>query len=809
MSPQDAILIVDDDPDLREVLRDLLEHDGYQVQDVGSGAAAVDRARQDRYAAVLLDMQLPDGHGQTVLQRLHEMDPALPVIVVTGYVNDDNTVGSLMKGAFAYVTKPHKPDEIRATVRRAVSVRALAVQAEAAESALTESEDRYRRQNAALIALTRSEALQTADLWTALQQITQVDATTLGVERVSFWRFSEDRTAIRCVELYELSAGRHSSGHELVSAQYPSYFRALSESDVVSADDARGDPRTAEFADTYLIPLGITSMMDVPVSLNGGLVGVLCHEHVGPARKWTPDEQAFALAMASLVALTVGQWERQRAEVALRESEERFRQVAENIHEVFWVTDVPKKRVIYISPAYADIWGRSCRSLYESPRSWLDAIHPDDRRRITEAALTRQASGEYDEEYRVVRPDDSIRWIHDRAFPVYDSSGNVYRIAGIAADITERRQAQEALRSAYDKIDSILANLPGAIVIADQDGTLVYANALAGRAFGSADTGPLTGRNVLHILPLRPPEWTTLVQGLKSLSARSPVGQPDGECAVKDRVYQYRAFPMSPRGAERLQVGLVLWDVTEQKQLQDHLIQAEKLASLGTLVSGMAHEINNPVQGILGMAELIQEEQDPGQIKEFAADIVDFSRHIATVVRNFCAYARPSFREDETEVDVRERLMEAAKMVQRSPHFGQVEIVTHLDPVPPLRARRAEIDQVFVNLISNAVQAMNGRGRLTLTTRPDGPSATATITDSGCGIPKHLMTKIFDPFFTTKDPGEGTGLGLSIVYKIVSKYSGTIKVQSEEGKGTTFILQFPIEKSPTGGEPWSNRPTLH
>lgn len=205
----------------------------------------------------------------------------------------------------------------------------------------------------------------------------------------------------------------------------------------------------------------------------------------------------------------------------------------------------------------------------------------------------------------------------------------------------------------------------------------------------------------------------------------------------------------------------------------------------------MAHEVSNPIQGILGMAELILDEQDPAKIREYTLDIVNFSKHIAEIVHDFAGYARSSIREKEAALDLRERLTEAIKMVRRCPHFGQVEIVTQFQPVPPLLARRVEIDQAFVNLISNAVQAMKGRGRLVLTTQNGDETMVVRISDSGCGIPKASMHKIFDPFFTTKDPGKGTGLGLSVVRRIVAKYGGTIGVQSEEGKGTTFIIQFP------------------
>jgi PAS domain S-box-containing protein len=131
-----------------------------------------------------------------------------------------------------------------------------------------------------------------------------------------------------------------------------------------------------------------------------------------------------------------------QAEDELKQSDIRFRQLAENIREVFWITEPDKNRMIYISPAYEAIWGRSCKSLYASPRDWIEAIHADDRKRVLIAATTKQISGEYDEEYRIVRPDGTIRWIHDRAFPVPDESGKVCRIVGVANDITEIAQAR-------------------------------------------------------------------------------------------------------------------------------------------------------------------------------------------------------------------------------------------------------------------------------------------------------------------------------------------------------------------------------
>jgi PAS domain S-box-containing protein len=138
-----------------------------------------------------------------------------------------------------------------------------------------------------------------------------------------------------------------------------------------------------------------------------------------------------------------------------REAEEKFRQIAENIREVFWMSNPSNSEMIYISPAYEAIWGRSREDLYRAPRSWLDAIHPEDRERVAHASQTDEVSGKYDESYRIVRPDGSVRWIRDRGFPVRDPAGKVYRIVGIAEDMTERKLAEEAREAHQRKIEML------------------------------------------------------------------------------------------------------------------------------------------------------------------------------------------------------------------------------------------------------------------------------------------------------------------------------------------------------------------
>jgi PAS domain S-box-containing protein len=183
-----------------------------------------------------------------------------------------------------------------------------------------------------------------------------------------------------------------------------------------------------------------------------------------------------SLVIASIRDVT----KRKEAEERLRESEERFRQITESIKEVFWLTDLAKNRMIYVSPGYEEIWGRSCESLYASPRNWLEAIHPEDRERILAAALTSQVSGEYDEEYRIIRPDGCVRWIQDRAFPIRDSSGKVFRIAGIAEDITRNKETQFQLI----KLGQAVESTSELICITDMQDRLTFVNQAFQETYG-------------------------------------------------------------------------------------------------------------------------------------------------------------------------------------------------------------------------------------------------------------------------------------------------------------------------------------
>jgi PAS domain S-box-containing protein len=188
-----------------------------------------------------------------------------------------------------------------------------------AENTLRATDERLRRQNAALVEVTRRHAAVVEDLPAAVNAVTETAARTLEVERVSVWLFDPQKTKIRCIDLFQRTPARHTAGLELEAAHYPAYFKSLEQDNTIAANDVHADPRTREFSQAYLTPLGITSMLDAPIRVGGRTVGVLCNEHVGPQRQWTVDEQSFADSITNLVAVALEAHERRRAEQALTE----------------------------------------------------------------------------------------------------------------------------------------------------------------------------------------------------------------------------------------------------------------------------------------------------------------------------------------------------------------------------------------------------------------------------------------------------------------------------------------------------------
>jgi two-component system NtrC family sensor kinase len=232
-------------------------------------------------------------------------------------------------------------------------------------------------------------------------------------------------------------------------------------------------------------------------------------------------------------------------------------------------------------------------------------------------------------------------------------------------------------------------------------------------------------------------------------------------------------------------------DVTKQKTLQEELIQSEKLAGIGTLVSGIAHEINNPLGAILGTADLmLPETQDGTRLHEYTQDIIRYAQDAAEVIRDLMVYSRKT-RSTPEMVNAVTIIENSLKLAMRGIDFGNITVRKDYNQTSDVQVNANELQQVFLNLIVNAVQAMNGDGILTLSVSQEDFDVIINVKDTGKGIERENLDKVFNPFFTTKEPRAGTGLGLSIAHHIVSKIGGRIVLDSKEGAGTVFTIILP------------------
>ncbi len=239
--------------------------------------------------------------------------------------------------------------------------------------------------------------------------------------------------------------------------------------------------------------------------------------------------------------------------------------------------------------------------------------------------------------------------------------------------------------------------------------------------------------------------------------------------------------------------------LTESQELQAELIQSEKLAGIGTLAAGIAHEISSPLFGIMGLAEAIGDEQDGDLAREYASDIVEYCRSIRDIVVELSSYSRAAQHEFLGRISLSRFMDDARKLVERSSPVEHVEWSWSVPADLEVQARSGEIQQVFVNLLKNAAEAVGERhgeegGRVEVSAGSDGDTVWARVSDNGVGIHDEKLKVIFDPFYTTKPPGKGTGLGLNVVYRILTKYRGSIQVESQLGEGTTFTLRLPAPK---------------
>jgi PAS domain S-box-containing protein len=617
------------------------------------------------------------------------------------------------------------------------------------------------------------------DLLLSVKEILEASARTLELERVSVWIYNDQRTQIKCFDLYEQTPNRHTCGMVLSVSDYPTYFRVLSTERIIAAYDAGTDMRTAEFRDQYLIPLGITSMLEAPIRVGGQMVGVLCHEHIGAPRHWVIEEENFAASLADLLALAIERSYRAKAE----QERDRFFSLSQDL---LCVIDF-QGQFTQLNPAWERTLAISSEQMLG--KSFLEFVHPEDRpstQAATKKLVSQQEIITFENRYRCAN--GSYRWLFWNATPDLERE----LIYAVVHDITYRVEAEAALKQANEELE-----------IRVEARTAELQEAIA----SLQDTNQQLQDEIIF--------RKTTEEALRYSRSR-----------LKDQT-------------QELQNAL---DQLQRTQIQ--LVQNEKMASLGQLVAGIAHEINNPVSFIysnldplnhyindlLHLLNIYRQEypqsnpiieegiaaveldflvEDIPKLLESMKSGADRIRKIVLSLRNFSRLDEAA----KKRVDLHEGLESTLLILQNQ--LKDIQLIKNFGELPPVECYSAQINQVFMNILANAIDALQQKylnskeksaqnlspnlssddnfPQISIETEQIHESVRITIADNGLGIPENIQNRIFDPFFTTKPVGSGTGLGLSVSYQIVVEtHQGNLFCNSEPGKGTEFVIILPL-----------------
>ncbi|MGH9446141.1 MAG: PAS domain S-box protein, partial [Terriglobia bacterium] len=445
--------------------------------------------------------------------------------------------------------------------------------------------------------------------------------------------------------------------------------------------------------------------------------------------------------------------ERKKVEKALRESEERLREFAETIDEVFWMVDATSGQVLYVSPAYEEIWGRTGESLYEQPASWRESVFPDDRERAS-AMRRKPLQGETsDDEYRIVRPDGDVRWIRDCAFPVRDRAGGVSRVVGIAKDVTEWKRAGAALRRSEGQYRILFEQNVAGVCRVARGGELIETNEAMAEMLGYSSPDQLTGRNARELYYDKDDRdllWAHLEREGKVNNYEVRLRHKDGS-----PVWILANLGLLKGGAEEKEVAQATFlNITERKRLQVGLLHAQKLEAVGSLAAGIAHELNTPIQFVGDNIRFLQEafaasqrllgkyrevcraaqagpvepsllesvlraeeaeESDyyRDEVPKSLTQTLDGVNRVATIVSAMKDFAHPGHSE-MSAADLN-RALESTLIVARNEIKYVADVETDFGDLPAVFCNLGDLNQVFLNLFVNAAHAIgaaaNGTGQ--------------------------------------------------------------------------------------------------
>jgi PAS domain S-box-containing protein len=592
--------------------------------------------------------------------------------------------------------------------------------------------------------------------------------------------------------------------------------RLHASSDVAQADDT--DP-TSRDADRYVreIEIGDRRWSVICTSIEGFRSAIIFQRGhwlvLGSGLLFTLLVAAYLLHNKQRLLERLGM------EQALQEREDLFWQMTETVENMFfWAVDSQRYDFLYISPGFEKMWGMPCEQVYASSQHYRDAIHPTDREHRDDV-LVRARRGKRGAEstYRVRRPDGSIRWVIDFAYPVRDVAGRVFRIVGVTKDITDQRLAEQALRQSEGSLRDLFNRSPDVLATVDTSGLIL----MLSRSLPGLPSEHAKGQDSAILLP---PEWRHWYRGHLEELFHSRKPQHFRYTAEDGTWWEVRM--VSVRQDQGVETALVIAsDVTEYHRLQEQVLHSARLASLGALAAGVAHEINNPNNAIQFGADLLQRvwrdatpvldsfvreqgdfslgglsyESEGEAVGRVVTDIRNNSERIRRIVDNLKHLVRKETGDMDFAVDLR-KVLEEVQMILHSKirkHTDAFAVDIARD-LPRVSGSAQQLEQLFMNLVLNALESLPSRkAGVRVRARPtaDRSGVEVEVQDEGVGIRPEDISRLAQPFFTTKTASGGTGLGLSIAAEIVERHGGELSFDSNPGGGTRARVRIPLTRS--------------
>ena len=497
---------------------------------------------------------------------------------------------------------------------------------------------------------------------------------------------------------------------------------------------------------------------------------------------------------------------RKQREQKLHASQEDFKNLFEHMATGVFISSKEGK-FLNANQALLDMLG------YESKEEFLNIdlpqdlyVRPEDRDTFKEMMERDGRVIDYEVEFK--RKDGSTIPILLTGHARYDQQGNIIGYEGLNVDLTRRKLMEKELREAYDFMNKIVQSSPNSITATDMKGNILIWNQAAEETLGYKAGDVIGKMNIRKIYPegvarkvmqmLRSEEYG----GVGRLSSYPMVYvRHDGE-VVEGNLSA--AIIYDTKGKEIASVGLFV-DLRDRLEMeralrhtQEQLLQSEKLAAMGRLTSQIAHELNNPLYGIMNTLELLKTEISPDNRRRKILEMaLSETVRLSDLLRKMLSFSKPD-QEERHPVDINSVLDEILLLHEKQLKENDINIKYRLaEGLGLVKASKNQLRQVFLNMVANARDAMANGGTLTVTTGPDGDNVVIDITDTGSGIREEYIDKIFDSFFTTKGEIKGVGLGLSVCYGFIKEHGGEIEVKSQEEVGTTFTITLPVYNSDT------------